>query len=67
MKEEYGSQVKRHVIQDKGKFSSLGSPMKGLMRFDKRGKLSPLYIGPFQIFKLVELVAYRFALALNYS
>ena len=22
-------------------------PMKGVMRFDKRGKLSPRYIGPF--------------------
>ena len=25
------------------------SPMKGVIRFDKRGKLSPRYIGPFEV------------------
>ena len=27
------------------------SPMKGVMRFGKRGKLSPRYIGPFEVFE----------------
>ena len=27
------------------------SPMKGVMRFGKRGKLSPRYIGPFEVHK----------------
>ena len=27
------------------------SPMKGVMRFGKRGKLSPRYIGPFEVLK----------------
>ena len=30
------------------------SPFKGVMRFDKRGKLSPRYIGPFEILSCVH-------------
>ena len=29
------------------------SPMKGVMRFDKKGKLSPSYIGPYEILQRV--------------
>ena len=28
------------------------SPMKGIQRFDKKGKLAPRYIGPFQIVEI---------------
>ena len=38
------------------------SPWKGIMRFGHKGKLSPRYIGPFEILECVGLVAYRIAL-----
>ncbi|KAF5465357.1 hypothetical protein F2P56_015373 [Juglans regia] len=36
--------------------------MKGVMRFGKKGKLSPRYIGPFEIPDQVGPMAYRVAL-----
>ena len=38
------------------------SPMKGVMRFGKKGKLSPRFIGPFEILRHVGEVAYELAL-----
>ncbi|KAJ9547259.1 hypothetical protein OSB04_019802 [Centaurea solstitialis] len=38
------------------------SPWKGLVRFGKRGKLSPRYVGPFEIIERIDLVAYRLKL-----
>ena len=35
------------------------SPMKGVMRFGKKGKLSPRYVGPYKILKRVGKVAYE--------
>ncbi|WMV32597.1 hypothetical protein MTR67_025982 [Solanum verrucosum] len=34
-------------------------PMKGVMRFGKKGKLSPRYVGPYKILKRVGKVAYE--------
>ena len=38
------------------------APMKGMMRFEKKGKLSPRYVGPFEILKRIGKVAHRLAL-----
>ncbi|XP_075515572.1 uncharacterized protein LOC142550219 [Primulina tabacum] len=43
------------------------SPMKGVVRFSKAGKLNPRYVGPFEILEKVGTLAYRLALPPNMS
>ena len=38
------------------------APMKSVMRFGKKGKLSPMYIRPFEILERIGKFAYRLAL-----
>nr|GEV19122.1 putative reverse transcriptase domain-containing protein [Tanacetum cinerariifolium] len=38
------------------------SPWKGVVRFGKRGKLNPRYVGPFKLLKKVRAVAYKLEL-----
>ena len=41
------------------------SPWKGVMRFGKKGKLSPRYIGPYEIIKRIGSTAYQLVLPLE--
>ncbi|GKA55986.1 hypothetical protein Tco_0755058 [Tanacetum coccineum] len=38
------------------------TPWKGVVRFGKKGKLAPRYVGPFEILERIDLVAYRLRL-----
>ncbi|GKE15849.1 hypothetical protein Tco_1423426, partial [Tanacetum coccineum] len=38
------------------------SPWKGVVRFGKRGKLNPMYVGPFKVIGRVGTVAYKLEL-----
>ncbi|GJU62746.1 putative reverse transcriptase domain-containing protein [Tanacetum coccineum] len=38
------------------------SPWKGVVRFGKRGKLNPIYVGPFKVLAKVGAIAYKLQL-----
>ena len=43
------------------------NPKRGVVRFGKRGKLSPRFIGPFEILERIGTIAYRLALSPSMS
>ena len=62
----YADQKRRDENYEVGKKVLLKvSPMKGVMRFGKKGKLSPKFIGPYEILARVGKVAYRLDLPNN--
>ncbi|XP_028553245.1 uncharacterized protein LOC114580295 [Dendrobium catenatum] len=66
--QKYYDPKHRGVEFDVGAFVFLKvKPMKGTTRFGKGGKLSPRFIGPFEIVERIEKVAYRLALPADMS
>ena len=62
----YADNRRRHLEFQVGDWVFLKvSPMKGVMRFGKKGKLSPRYIGPYQVIRRVGKVAYELDLPAN--
>ncbi|WMV18693.1 hypothetical protein MTR67_012078 [Solanum verrucosum] len=62
----YVDNRKRDLEFEVGKWVYLKiSPMKGVLRFGKKGKLGPRYIGPYEILKRVGKVAYELKLPIE--
>ncbi|GJX37131.1 putative reverse transcriptase domain-containing protein [Tanacetum coccineum] len=47
------------ISQIKDRLKAALSPWKGVVRFGKKGKLAPRFVGPFKIVEKVGLMAYR--------
>ena len=59
----YADQRRRPLKFNVGDFVFLKvSPKKGIMRFGKKGKLAPRFIGPFEVLEKIGVVASRLAL-----
>ena len=59
----YSDLKRREIEYDVGtKVFLKVSPWKGVMRFGKKGKLSPRFIGPYEVTERVGPLAYRLAL-----
>src|SRR5262249_25627994 len=64
----YADPRRRHIEFGIGEYVFIRvSPMKGIMRFGKKGKLAPRYVGPFEIIDRVGEVAYHLALSPEFS
>ena len=63
---KYADQHRQQRDFDVGTYVFLKvSPWKGKMRFGKKGKLSPRFIGPFEVLRRVGEVAYEIVLPLK--
>ncbi|KAJ0938180.1 putative nucleotidyltransferase, Ribonuclease H [Helianthus annuus] len=59
----YADKRRKPLEFDVGEYVLLKlSPWKGVVRFGKKGKLAPRYVGPFKILERIGKVAYRFEL-----
>ncbi|GJR97257.1 hypothetical protein Tco_0269431 [Tanacetum coccineum] len=60
MDEAHASSGRKMTVYEVGENVFLKvSPWKGVMRFGKKGKLAPRYVGPFEILERIGPVAYR--------
>ena len=65
-KKSYADMKRKDIQYEIGKKVFLKvSPWKKVMRFRKNGKLSPRFIGPYEVIEKVGPVAYRLALPLD--
>ncbi|GKF82017.1 hypothetical protein Tco_0243673 [Tanacetum coccineum] len=56
----YAEKRKKHLEFSVGDYVLLKvSPWKGVIRFGKKGKLAPRFVGPFEVIEKVGPVAYR--------
>ncbi|KAK4406537.1 Retrovirus-related Pol polyprotein from transposon [Sesamum angolense] len=64
----YADKHRREMEYEVGEKNFLKvSPWRGILRFGKQGKLSPRYIGPYEILERVGLLAYRLTLLAELS
>ncbi|CAN6482804.1 unnamed protein product [Victoria cruziana] len=64
----YADRRRRALEFEVGDFVFLKiSPTKGIFRFGKKGKLSPRFIGPFEVIEKIGSCAYRLALSPHLS
>src|SRR5262249_43799655 len=64
----YADPRRKHMEFGVGEYVFLKvSPMKGVMKFDKKGKLAPHYMRPFEIVDRIGEIAYHLVLPLDFS
>ncbi|GJU68855.1 putative reverse transcriptase domain-containing protein [Tanacetum coccineum] len=56
---ELVQETTKKISQIKDRLKAALSPWKGVVRFGKKGKLAPRFVGPFEIIEKVGPVAYR--------
>ncbi|XP_073158863.1 uncharacterized protein [Henckelia pumila] len=59
------SELVPEIVQQTAEVVAKIPPLKGVMRFGKKGKLVPRFVGPFEILDRVGTLAYRVALPPN--
>ncbi|GKA80979.1 putative reverse transcriptase domain-containing protein [Tanacetum coccineum] len=59
---ELVQETTKKILQIKDRLKAALSPWKGVVRFRKKGKLAPRFVGPFEIIEKVGSVAYRIEL-----